>query len=245
MSDSALDSLRDRREFDAPMTAKKRPAKTKKTIAKPSVAASTKKARVKAAPVAGSKAAELPILTFESPARFKAWLAAHHASSRGIWLRLWKKASGQRALTYQEALDVVIAWGWIDGQVKPFDEQSWLRKFSPRGPRSTWSKINRDKALALIAAGEMKPAGLEQIERAKKDGRWQAAYDSPRNATVPADLAAALQKSPRAAAFFQTLEARNRYSILFRVQAPKKAETRERKVRELVAMLERGEKIHP
>jgi uncharacterized protein YdeI (YjbR/CyaY-like superfamily) len=221
------------------MTAKKRPAKTKKSTAKQRVAPSTK------ATGSSRKAAELPILSFERPTQFRTWLAKHHASSPGIWLRLQKKASSVRSLTYQEALDTVIAWGWIDGQLKPFDEQSWLRKFCPRGPRSTWSKINRDKALALMAAGQMHPPGLEQVERAKKDGRWKAAYDSPRNAKVPADLAAALQKSPRAAAFFQTLEARNRYAVLYRVQAPKKAETRERKVRELVAMLERGEKIHP
>jgi uncharacterized protein YdeI (YjbR/CyaY-like superfamily) len=224
------------------MTAQKLPAKTKKVKAKPSAKPSLKKATTKASV---ASATELPVLSFESSAKFKSWLALNHASSRGIWLRLTKKASGLASVSYQEALDIALAWGWIDGQLKPHDAHSWLRKFSPRGARSIWSKINRDKALALIGAGQMKPPGLEQIERAKQDGRWEAAYDSASTAKVPPDLAAALAKSPRAAAFFKTLEARNRYAILFRVQAPKKAETRERKVRELVAMLERGEKIHP
>ncbi|HEX3775027.1 MAG TPA: YdeI/OmpD-associated family protein [Polyangiaceae bacterium] len=156
-----------------------------------------------------------------------------------------KQASGQPCVGYQAALSVAIAWGWIDGQLKPLDEKSWLRKFSPRGARSSWSKINRDKALALIEAGKMKPPGLAAVEHAKQNGNWNAAYDSPKDAKVPADLALALKKSPRAAAFFETLEARNRYAVLYRVQVPKKAETRERKVRELVAMLERREKIHP
>ena len=156
-----------------------------------------------------------------------------------------KKASGATSVSYQEALAVALAWGWIDGQLKPLDARSWLRKFSPRGPRSTWSKINRDKALELIASKQMRAPGLEQVEQAKRDGRWKAAYDSPSNAKVPPDLAAAFEKSPRAAEFFKTLEARNRYAVLFRVQAPKKPETRERKIRELVLMLERGEKVHP
>jgi uncharacterized protein YdeI (YjbR/CyaY-like superfamily) len=247
------------------MAAQMRPTKTNKSKAKPSKAAVIKTVRVKPSPtqkarVNGPKtravrpktartkaapSAELPTLSFENPAQLERWLSAHHASSGGIWLRLMKKASGSASLSYQEALGVALSFGWIDGQLKPYDTQSWLRKFCPRGARSIWSKINRDKALALIAAGEMRPAGLEQVNRAKRDGRWQAAYDSPSKAKVPADLAAALQKSPRAAAFFEQLEARNRYAVLFRVQAPKKAETRERKVRELVLMLERGEKIHP
>jgi uncharacterized protein YdeI (YjbR/CyaY-like superfamily) len=194
-----------------------------------------------------TKAAPAPdftVLSFASPAEFEHWLSSHHGSSRGIWLRLMKKASGLPSLTYQQALDVALTWGWIDGQTKSHDSDSWLRKFSPRGARSIWSKINRQKALALIAAKRMHAPGLAQVERAKKDGRWQAAYDSPSNAKVPADLAAAFATSPRAAAFFGQLEARNRYAVLFRVHVPKKPETRARKIRELVAMLERGEKIH-
>lgn len=220
------------------MSAKKLTKKTKKSTTASRRAPSKSLAR-------GSAVGELLILSFESPTEFSQWLAAKHASSPGIWLRLMKKASGLTAISYQQALDVAIAWGWIDGQLRPHDAKSWLRKFVPRGARSTWSKINRDKALRLIATQQMQPAGLAQVERAKQDGRWQAAYSSQSTATVPPDLAAALERSPRAAAFFSTLEARNRYAVLYRVQAPKKAETRERKIRELVLMLERGEKIHP
>jgi uncharacterized protein YdeI (YjbR/CyaY-like superfamily) len=240
---AALDSAA-RIELREPMTAKKRPAKAKKSKAEPSEAAATKTARVKRA-VVNPVSAELPIASFRSSAEFAKWLAAHHGSSRGIWLRLMKKASGVPSVTHQEALGNALAYGWIDGQIKVCDEQSWLRKFVPRGARSTWSKINRDKALALMKSGQMQPAGLEQVERAKRDGRWKAAYDSQSKAEVPPDLAAALGKSPRAAAFFETLEARNRYAVLFRVHTSKQPETRERKIRELVAMLERREKIHP
>ncbi|HTA89327.1 MAG TPA: YdeI/OmpD-associated family protein [Polyangiaceae bacterium] len=224
----------------AVMTVKKRPKKTKKSTTAPCQAASKPRARGGAVTTG-----ELSVLSFESGAEFNDWLAAAHASSPGIWLRLMKKASGVPSVSYQQALDVAIAWGWIDGQLKPHDAKSWLRKFVPRGARSIWSKINREKALRLIAAQQMQPAGLAQVERAKRDGRWQAAYSSQSTATVPPDLAAALGRSPRAAAFFRALEARNRYAVLFRVQAAKKAETRERKIREFVAMLERGEKIHP
>jgi uncharacterized protein YdeI (YjbR/CyaY-like superfamily) len=236
---AALDSA-SRGRPRAAMTVKKLAAKTKKTKAKPRTALATA-----TAPAKTVAAGELPILLFKSPAQFKRWLSSHHSSSPGIWLRLAKKSSGLTSVSYQEALDVALAWGWIDGQLKTHDEHSWLRKFIRRSARSIWSKINRDKALALIASGQMQPPGFEQVERAKRDGRWKAAYDSPSNATVPPDLAAALDSSPRAAAFFKTLEARNRYAVLFRVHAPKRAETRARKVRELVRMLERGEKIHP
>lgn len=227
------------------MTTKKPAAKAKKTKAKPRPRASVNAPPPQKAPSKTGAAAELPIRSYKTPAELERWLSSNHASSRGIWLRLMKKASGAASVTYQEALSVALAWGWIDGQLKPFDERSWLRRFSPRGPRSIWSKINRDKAQALIASKQMHPPGLEQVERAKREGRWKAAYESQSTAKVPPDLAAAFEKSPRAAAFFQTLEARNRYAVLFRVQAPKKPETRERKIRELIAMLERGEKIHP
>jgi uncharacterized protein YdeI (YjbR/CyaY-like superfamily) len=222
------------------MAVPRRARKPQKTTAKPSAKVAPKKPSVKR-----SNAGELTSLAFESAPEFERWLQRHHASSPGIWLRLMKKASGKPCVGYQAALSVALAWGWIDGQLKPLDDESWLRKFSPRGARSTWSKINRDKALALIESGEMKPPGLAQVELAKQNGSWKAAYDSQKSAKVPPDLAAALKKSPRAAAFFEKLEARNRYAVLYRVQAPKTAETRERKVRELVAMLERGEKIHP
>jgi uncharacterized protein YdeI (YjbR/CyaY-like superfamily) len=188
---------------------------------------------------------ELQTQAFPDASAFERWLQVHQQSSPGIWLQLMKKASGRSGVSYQAALEIALCWGWIDGQSKAKDAESWLRKFVPRGRRSIWSKINRDKALALIDAGRMQPPGLAEVERAKRDGRWQAAYDSARSAEIPSDLAAALAKSATAAAFFKTLNAANRYAVLFRVQTPKKAETRARKISELVAMLERGETLHP
>jgi uncharacterized protein YdeI (YjbR/CyaY-like superfamily) len=188
--------------------------------------------------------AEVPVQAFASAAGFERWLRSNHETSPGIWLRLMKKASGQPGVSYSEALDIALSFGWIDGQTKTHDEHSWLRKFVPRGARSTWSKINREKAMALIAAKRMAKAGLDQVERAQKDGRWSAAYDSPRNAKPPPDFVAALAASPRASAFFATLKGANRYAVLFRVQAPKRPETRARKIRELITMLEQGKKIH-
>ena len=140
---------------------------------------------------------------------------------------------------------MALAWGWIDGQKQRDDEGSWLQKMTPRGAKSLWSKINREKALALIEAGAMQPSGLAEVERAKRDGRWDVAYDPPSRAAVPDDLQAALAKDTRAAAFFTTLDARNRYAVLWRVQTAKKAETRARRIADLVAMLARGEKVHP
>jgi uncharacterized protein YdeI (YjbR/CyaY-like superfamily) len=192
-----------------------------------------------------AEATELPTLSFDTPRAFFDWLADHHASSRGIWLRLAKKGSGAASITYAEAVEVALAWGWIDGQKQRADEASWLQKFTPRGARSVWSKINREKALALIDADAMQPAGLAEVERAKRDGRWHVAYDPPSRATVPDDLQAALAKNARAGAFFATLDARNRYAVLWRVQTAKKAETRQKRIADLVAMLARGEKVHP
>ena len=188
--------------------------------------------------------AELPVRAFASAAAFERWLRAQHDTSPGIWLQLMKKASGQPGVSYAEALDIALSFGWIDGQTKAHDAHSWLRKFVPRGPRSIWSKINRAKALALIAEKRMQPAGLAQVERAKADGRWAAAYDSASKAKPSLEFAAALSASPRAAAFFATLNGANRYAVLFREKAPKKPETRARKIRELIAMLEQGKKIH-
>jgi len=195
-----------------------------------------KTAKARATRAKSALSVELPLQAFATAAAFERWLRSHHQTSKGIWLRLMKKASHQPGVSYAEALDIALAFGWIDGQTKTYDADSWLRKFVPRGARSIWSKINRTKA--------MQPAGLEQVERAKKDGRWQAAYDSARNAKPSADFAAALAASPRAAAFFATLNGANRYAVLFRVQAPKKAETRARKIEELILMLEQGRKIH-
>jgi uncharacterized protein YdeI (YjbR/CyaY-like superfamily) len=212
-------------------------SETKKAAAKKVV---TKKVAAKA-----TATGEMPIIAFARPRAWADWLALHHASSRGVWMKLAKKATGVASVTYAEALEVALAWGWIDGQKEKFDDAAWLQKFTPRGPRSMWSKINRDKALALIAAGEMQPSGLEEVERAKRDGRWEAAYDPPSRATVPPDLAAALAANARAAAFFATLNAANRYAVLFRIQAVKKAETREKKIAQFVEMLARQEKLHP
>lgn len=207
----------------------------------PTKKAATKKAKAPAK----APAEETPIIAFAKPRDWADWLASHHASSRGVWMKLAKKDSGIASVTYAEALEVALAWGWIDGQKNRYDATAWLQKFTPRGPRSIWSKINRDKALALIAAGQMKPPGLEQIERAKQDGRWEAAYDSPSRATVPEDLSAALAANPRAAAFFSTLDATNRYAVLFRIHTAKKAETRARRIAQFVEMLGRHKKLHP
>jgi len=162
-----------------------------------------------------------------------------------MWLKLAKKASGIASITYAQALDIALAWGWIDGQKKAHGDHFWLQKFTPRGPRSIWSRINRDKALALIAGGQMKPAGLAAVERARSDGRWKAAYASQSRAKVPADLRAALRATPAAAAFFATLDSRNRYAILFRLHAAKKPETRARRIASFVDMLSRHRLLHP
>jgi uncharacterized protein YdeI (YjbR/CyaY-like superfamily) len=182
---------------------------------------------------------------FKSKQDWAAWLEKNHARSTGLWLRLAKKDSGLRSVTYQEALDVALCYGWIDGQKRPESEQSWLQRFVSRSSRSIWSKINREKALALIASGEMKAAGMEAIENGRKNGRWQGAYDSPSRASVPSDFQAALDGNPRATAFFETLDRANRYAVLWRIQTVKRAETRARKIAQFIAMLEREEKIHP
>jgi uncharacterized protein YdeI (YjbR/CyaY-like superfamily) len=190
-------------------------------------------------------AAKVPVVSFPDPRAWSTWLVSHHESSRGVWMKIAKKGSGYSSITYAEALTEAIAWGWIDGQKQKLDEAWWLQKFTPRGARSIWSKINREKALALIAAHKMKPAGLKEVERARRDGRWEAAYDPQSRATVPPDLAAALAVNPRAAAFFATLESYNRYAVLFRIHAASKPETRTKRIAKFVGMLERGEKIHP
>ena len=190
-------------------------------------------------------APELPTLLFEDATAWGEWLGRHHAESPGVWLRIAKKDAPLRSPTYAEALDEALRFGWIDSQKKAFDEHSWIQKFSPRGPKSLWSKINRDKVAALTEAGRMEPAGIRAVEQAKEDGRWDAAYDSQRNATIPDDLQAALDAHPAARDFFATLNGANRYAVLFRVQTAKKPETRARRIETLVAMLARNEKLHP
>lgn len=191
-----------------------------------------------------ARVAILPILLFEDQEAWAEWLNQHHSVSPGVWLRLAKKKAPLQSLSYTEALDVALCYGWIDSQKKSFDESFWLQKFTPRGPKSIWSKVNREKVEGLIKAGRVKPAGLAAVESAKADGRWAAAYDSQRNATVPEDLEAEFERNPRARAFFATLDSANRYAVLFRIQTAKKPETRAKRISSLVAMLERNEKIH-
>jgi uncharacterized protein YdeI (YjbR/CyaY-like superfamily) len=189
--------------------------------------------------------ADLPILRFASREEWRAWLAAQHATSAGVWLKLAKAGTGIASVTYAEALEVALCHGWIDGQKGGFDDEFWLQRFTPRKPRSRWSRINRDKATALIERGEMEPAGLREVDAAKADGRWDGAYEGQRTATVPDDLQRALDANPAAAAFFSTLDGANRYAILYRVQDAKKPETRARRIDKYVAMLAAGEKLHP
>ena len=184
------------------------------------------------------------IRLFADQAAWSAWMEKNHCSSSGLWLRLAKKGSGLQSVTYAEALEVALCHGWIDGQKRGESERAWLQRFLPRSARSIWSKINRQKALALITAGRMTPAGQAAIDAAKKNGTWEAAYDSPKSAKVPDDFQKALDVSPGAQEFFDSLDGANRYAILFRIQTVKKTETRERKIREFIQMLERGERIH-
>ena len=187
--------------------------------------------------------ADYPTLPVESKKKWTDWLSKQHDKSTGVWLKLAKKDSGVPSVTYEEALDVALCYGWIDGQKKGFDDKYWLQKFTPRGKKSIWSKINTEKAERLIASGEMKPAGLKAIEAAKQDGRWEAAYASQKTITVPADFQAALDQNKKAKAFFDTLKSAERYSFLFRIYNAKKPETRARHIQKFVEMLEKGEKI--
>lgn len=183
-------------------------------------------------------------MLFADRAQFRAWLDEHHAAQPGLWLRIAKAASPLRSVTYAEALDAALCYGWIDGQRQSYDADSFLQKFTPRRKRSTWSKRNREHVERLSTAGEMRPAGLAEVEAAKADGRWDRAYDSPASATVPSDLQSALDAHPEAKAFFETLTGFRRYAILYRIQAAVKPETRARRVAEFVAMLQRKETIN-
>ncbi len=189
--------------------------------------------------------ADIPMMLFKSQEAWATWLSKNHAKSSGVWLQIAKKTGDLKSVSYAEALEAALCYGWIDGQKKALDESAWLQKFSPRGSRSIWSKINRQKAEELIASGRMQPAGLAAIEKAKRSGQWEAAYDSQRTVGVPADLQAALDQNAKAKAFFATLDSANRYAILFRLQTAKKAETRARRLEQFVRMLENHEKLHP
>ncbi len=181
---------------------------------------------------------------FASAREWDRWLAKHHDAAKELWLRLAKKGVGRATVTRAEALEVALCYGWIDGQSRTEDDEHWLQRFTPRSRRSKWSKINREAAEGLIAAGKMKAAGLAAVEAAKVDGRWDAAYASPRNMTVPPDLERELAKRPKAKKLFSSLDAQNRYAILYRIHDAKKAETRARRIEKYVDMLDRGETIY-
>ncbi|RKH42732.1 YdeI/OmpD-associated family protein [Corallococcus sicarius] len=187
---------------------------------------------------------ELPVVPFASEQAWEKWLDTHHVDAPGVWLKLAKLDSGIPSVTYAQALDVALCYGWIDGQKDAFDDAYWLQRFTPRGARSKWSKINCGKVDALIAAGRMKPTGLLQVEAARADGRWEAAYAGAKDIVVPEDLLRALDANPKAKAFFATLKSANRYAILYRLHEAKKPETRARRLEKFVAMLEAGETLH-
>jgi uncharacterized protein YdeI (YjbR/CyaY-like superfamily) len=188
---------------------------------------------------------EAAAVRFDSQAAWEEWLDANHGESPGIWLKIAKKASGIETVTHAKALEVALCFGWIDGQRKALDESYFLQKFTPRTPKSKWSRINRESAERLVAAGRMRPAGLAAIEAARADGRWNAAYEPQSTAAVPEDLQRELDSRPRAAAFFASLDSRNRYAILYRLQDAKKPETRARRLAQFVAMLEEHRKLYP
>jgi uncharacterized protein YdeI (YjbR/CyaY-like superfamily) len=185
------------------------------------------------------------MLHFKTSVDFRRWLAKNHAQSKGLWLRISKKAAGEKSLTHAEALDEALCHGWIDGQKKPFDELSWLQKFTPRRPQSGWSKLNTRHVERLTKAGAMTPAGREAVDAAKADGRWEAAYTSPKNASPPEDFLKELAKNKKARVFFETLNKANVYSIVYRLQTAKKPETRERRMKMILTMLGQGKAFHP
>jgi uncharacterized protein YdeI (YjbR/CyaY-like superfamily) len=187
---------------------------------------------------------ELPVLAFETAQHFETWMERHHATAPGLMLKFAKKNSGIPSVTYEEALQVALCYGWIDGQLKSLGATHYVQRFTPRRPKSVWSKRNVERVEALLAAGRMKPAGLAEVEAAKSDGRWGRAYDPPSTSVVPPDLEAALKRRPRAQKFFAQLDRTNRYAILHRIQTAVRAETRAARIEKFVAMLERGEIIH-
>ena len=191
-----------------------------------------------------AKASEYPVLAVDTQKAWRQWLRQNHSSCEGVWLRFFKKDSGRQDLTYAQALEEALCYGWIDGQSRSNDNLSWLQKFTPRRPRSMWSKRNRDHVERLIKEGRMKPGGLKAIQAAKDDGRWDKAYDSSAQMKMPSDFLAALRKDPTAYKFFKTLTKANTYAIAWRLQTAKKAETWARRMALLLAMLSRGEKIH-
>jgi uncharacterized protein YdeI (YjbR/CyaY-like superfamily) len=187
----------------------------------------------------------LPEISFASPTEWERWLEEHHAASGGVWIKMAKKDAGIESVRYPEVLDCALCFGWIDGRREALDERYFLQRFTPRKPKSRWSRINREKAERLIEQGRMRPAGLAEVERAKADGRWEAAYESQKRITVPDDLQRELDVRPEAKAFFAALSSQNRYAILYRLQDARRPETRARRLERFVAMLEAGETIYP
>lgn len=181
------------------------------------------------------------IITFEKPAEWRAWLAAHHNDTPGVWVRFYKKASGVGTVTYAEALDHALCYGWIDGQCRSYDELSFLQKFTPRRKRSMWSKRNIEHIERLTSAGLMTEFGMQEVERAKADGRWDAAYDPPSTMTVPEDFIVLLRQHPKAMAFFETLNKTNKFAIAWRLRTARNPETLQRRQAKIIAMLETGE----
>jgi uncharacterized protein YdeI (YjbR/CyaY-like superfamily) len=192
-----------------------------------------------------AKATEPAVLDVQTPAAFERWLKRNHAKASCDWVKYAKKTTGITSDNWDQAVDVALCYGWIDGQSKSLDETYILQRFTPRGKRSKWSKLNRDRVARLTKDGRMQPAGLAEVDRAKADGRWDAAYDSPANATVPDDLAKALARSAKARKFFESLNGQNRYAILYRLHDAKKPETRARRLAKFIEMLKNGEKLYP
>jgi uncharacterized protein YdeI (YjbR/CyaY-like superfamily) len=187
----------------------------------------------------------LPTIAFPAPADWEAWLEDNHSVSDGVWIKIAKKSTGVESVRYPEVLESALCFGWIDGRREALDDRHFLQRFTPRRPRSRWSRINREKVERLSADGRMRPAGLLEVERAKADGRWQAAYEGQKRITVPDDLQRELDARPAAKAFFAELSGQNRYAILYRLEDAKKPETRARRLAKFVALLEAGETIHP
>lgn len=193
---------------------------------------------------AKQNAKELATLRFASQKDFETWLKKNHASASGVWVRFFKKGSGEKTIFYAEALDAALCYGWIDSQVKSYDAKSYIQKFTPRGPKSIWSKVNREHVKRLEKEGRMRPAGIAQVEAAKKDGRWNQAYDSPKNMKVPEDFLIRLKKHKAAHAFFKTLTKANVYAIAWRLQTAKKPETRQKRMAAILEMLKTGKSFH-
>ncbi len=187
---------------------------------------------------------ELPIIAFSSAEKFETWLAKNQSDAKGLWIHFYKKDSGKKSITYKEALDVALCYGWIDGHVKPYDDISWIHKFTPRRPKGKWSKKNKENVTRLITEKRMTPAGQKEVDAAKKDGRWDDAYDSQSNAVVPEDFLKLLEKNKKAKEFFATLNKANIYAITYRLQTAKKPETREKRMKLILEMMKKGEKFH-